>query len=115
MYSFADKIVFRILKDIDSGYLEITSFDGEIMRFGNPEDTLKAYIRIKKPYFTFNLIKGGSIGFAESYMRDEFETDNLSNLIEITARNIKVIYKFSGLLDLPVINFLKNIFYENIS
>ena len=107
LYNFADKIVFNILQDIDSGYLEITSFDGEIMKFGNPEDTLKANIRIKKPNFTFNLIKGGSIGFAESYMRDEFETDNLSNLIEITARNIKIIYKFSGLLDLPIINFLK--------
>ena len=59
------------------------------------------------------MIKGGSIGFAESYMKDEFETDNLSNLIEITARNIKVIYKFSGLLDLPIINFLKNIFIKN--
>ena len=113
LYSFADKIVFRILQDIDSGYLEITSFDGAIMKFGNPEDTLKANIRIKKPNFTFNLIKGGSIGFAESYMRDEFETDNLSNLIEITARNIKIIYKFSGLLDLPFINFLKNIFIKN--
>ena len=112
-YNFADKIVFRILQDIDSGYLEITSFDGVIMKFGNPEDSLKASIRIKKPNFTFNLIRGGSIGFAESYMRDEFETNNLSNLIEITARNIKVIYKFSGLLDLPLVNFIKNIFVKN--
>ena len=113
LYNFADKIVFRILQDIDSGYLEITNCNGDIIKFGNPEDSLKANIRIKKPNFTFNLIKGGSVGFAESYMRDEFETDNLSNLIEITARNIKVIYKFSGLLDLPVINFLKNIFIKN--
>ena len=113
LYSFADKIVFRILQDIDSGYLEITSFDGVIMKFGNPEDSLKASIRIKKPNFTFNLIRGGSIGFAESYMRDEFETNNLSNLIEITARNIKVIYKFSGLLDFPLVNFMKNIFIKN--
>ncbi|WP_440670083.1 class I SAM-dependent methyltransferase [Candidatus Pelagibacter sp. HIMB1483] len=112
-YNFADKIVFKILQDIESGYLEITSFDGVIMKFGNPEDSLKANIKIKKPNFTFNLIKGGSIGFAECYMRDEFETDNLSNLIEITARNIKIIYKFSGLLDLPFINFLKNIFIKN--
>ena len=113
LYNFADKIVFKILQDIDSGYLEITSFNGDIIKFGNPDDSLKANIRIKKPNFTFNLIKGGSIGFAESYMKDEFETDNLSNLIEITARNIKVIYKFSGLLDLPMINFLKNIFIKN--
>ena len=110
LYNFADKIVFRILQDIDSGYLEITHFNGDTVKFGNPDDSLKANIKIKKPNFIFNLIKGGSIGFAESYMKNEFETDNLSNLIEITARNIKVIYKFSGLLDLPVINFLKNIF-----
>ena len=113
LYKFADKIVFRILQDIDSGYLEITTFNGDIIKFGNPNDSLKANIKIKKPNFTFNLIKGGSIGFAELYMKDEFETDNLSNLIEITARNIKVIYKFSGLLDLPIINFLKNIFIKN--
>ena len=111
--NFADKIVFRILQDINSGYLEIRSFNGDIIKFGNPEDSLKANIIIKKPNFTFNLIKGGSIGFAESYMRDEFETDNLSNLIEITARNIKIIHKFSGLLDLPFINFIKNIFIKN--
>ena len=94
LYKFSDKIVFNILKDIDSGYLELTNFDGDKIIFGNPEDSLKAKLIIKKPNFTFNLIKGGSVGFAESYMRDEFETDNLSNLIEITARNIKIIYKF---------------------
>jgi len=113
LYKLSDKIVFNILKDIDSGYLEITNFLGENFKFGNKDDPLKAYLKIKKPNFTFNLIKGGSIGFAEAYMRDEFETENLSNLIEITARNIKIIYKFSGLLDLPLINFVKKIFIKN--
>ena len=113
LYKLSDKIVFNILKDIDSGYLEITNYQGENFKFGNKDDSLKAYLKIKKPNFTYNLIKGGSIGFAEAYMRDEFETENLSNLIEITARNIKIIYKFSGLLDLPVINFIKNVFIKN--
>ncbi len=113
LYKLSDKIVFNILKDIDSGYLEITNFLGENFKFGNKDDPLKAYLKIKKPNFTFNLIKGGSIGFAEAYMRDEFETENLSNLIEITARNIKIIYKFSGLVDLPMINFVKKIFIKN--
>ncbi len=113
LYTLSDKIVFNILKDIDYGYLEIKTYQGRLIKFGNKDETLKASIKIKKPNFTFNLIKGGSIGFAESYMRDEFETDDLSNLIEITARNIKVIYKFSGLLDLPIINFIKNIFIKN--
>ena len=113
LYTLSDKIVFNILKDIGYGYLEIKTYQGRLVKFGNKDETLKASIKIKKPNFTFNLIKGGSIGFAESYMRDEFETDDLSNLIEITARNIKIIPKFSGSLDLPIINFIKNIFIKN--
>ena len=113
LFKFADKIVFNILADINVGYLEIINFQGEVFRLGNPQDYLKAKLKIIKPNFSFNLIKGGSVGFAESYMRGEFETDNLSNLIEITARNIKIIYKFSGLLDLPIINFFKNFFIKN--
>ena len=113
LYNFSDQIVFKILKDIEYGYLEITKYNGELLKFGNSQSPLKAILKIKKPNFTFNLIKGGSVGFAESYMKDEFETDNLSNLIEITARNIKIIYKFSGLLDFPIINYLKNKFVKN--
>jgi len=113
IYKVSDKIVFNILSKINYGYLEITSFDGNVFKFGNPEDNLKANLIIKKPNFTYNLVSGGSIGFAECYMRGEFETNNLSNLIELTARNIKIIYKFSGLLDLPVINFIKNKIIKN--
>ena len=113
LYNFSDKIVFKILKDIEYGYLEITKHNGELLKFGYSQSPLKAILKIKKPNFTFNLIKGGSVGFAESYMKDEFETDNLSNLIEITARNIKIIYKFSGLLDFPMFNYLRNKFVKN--
>ena len=113
LYKLSDKIVFNILSDIKVGYVEITNYQGKVFKVGNPQDDLKAKLKIINPNFSFNLIKGGSIGFAESYMRGEFETDNLSNLIEITARNIQIIYKFSGLLDLPIINFFKNIFIKN--
>ena len=113
LYKFSDKIVFNILTDIKVGHLEITNYQGKVFEVGNPQDDLKAKLKIINPNFSFNLIKSGSIGFAESYMKGEFETDNLSNLIEITARNIQIIYKFSGLLDLPIINFFKNIFFKN--
>ena len=109
----ADKIVFKFLNNINCGYLELTTVDGKILKFGNSNEKLRANIVIKKPYFCYNLIRGGSIGFAESYMRGEFETDNLSSLIEFTARNIQVIYKFSGLLDFPIINFVKNKVIKN--
>ena len=113
IYKVADKLVFNFLNKANNGYLEITCFDGTQLKFGNPKDNLKAKLLIKKPNFTYNLIRGGSIGFAESYMNEEFETNNLSNLIEFTARNINIIHKFSGLLDFPIINFLKNKVIKN--
>ena len=109
----ADKLVYKFLNKINYGYLELTTFEGELLKFGNLNETLKANIIIKKPDFNYNLIRGGSIGFAESYMRGEFETNDLSNLIELTARNIEIIHKFSGLLDLPAINFVKNKIIKN--
>ena len=111
--TLTDKVVFNILKDIEFGYLELLNHDGKQYKFGNPKDSLKAKIIVKKSNFTFDLIKGGSVGFAESYMKNDFETDNLSNLIEITARNILQIYKFSGLLDFPLINYVKNFLIRN--
>ena len=113
IYKASDKLVFNILNKINYGYLEVTSFDGNILKFGNFKDKLKANLIIKKSNFTYNLIRGGSIGFAECYMRGEFETNDLSNLIELTARNIKTIYKFSGLLDFPLVNLVKNKIIKN--
>ena len=113
IYKVADKLVFNFLNKANNGYLEITCFDGTQLKFGNPKDNLNANLLIKKPNFTYNLIRGGSIGFAESYMNEEFETNNLSNLIEFTARNINIIHQFSGLLDFPIINFLKNKVIKN--
>ena len=86
LYKISDKIVFNTLNNISFGFLEITNYNGEVLRFGNPNDPLKTNLIIKNPNFTFNLIRGGSVGFAESYMKNEFETKNLSDLIEVTAR-----------------------------
>ena len=113
LHTIADKIVFSILNKVVYGYIEITTFSGQILKFGNPDQKLKATIKIKNPALNFNLIKKGSVGFAECYMQDEFETDNLSNLIEFTARNIDIVHKFSGILDLKFLNFIKNKFVKN--
>ena len=113
LYSVADKIVFSILKRINIGFLEITTISGQVLKFGNPNDKLKASLKIKNSALNYNLIKGGSIGLAESFMRDEFETKNLSDLIELTARNINIVHKFAGILDLKFLNFIKNRFIKN--
>jgi len=109
----SDKIVFNSLKLIKHGFLEIKNHDSKIYKFGNESELLKAKIKINKPGLTLQIIKSGSVGLAEAYMRNEFETDNLTNLIEITAKNIKLVYKFSGVFDISMINKLKSIFIKN--
>ena len=109
----ADKLVLNFLNKIDYGYLELKTYEGKIFKFGNPSHYLKANLIINNPNFNYNLIKSGSVGLAECYMRNDFQTENLSNLIELTARNIKLIHKFAGILDIPVINYVKNKIVKN--
>ena len=113
IYRISDTIVFNALKSIKYGFLEITKIDGEILKFGNPDDNLKVTLKIKDESLMYNLIKNGSVGLGESYMKDFFTTNNLSDLIELSAKNIRIIYKFSGIFDLSFINFIKNKFIKN--
>tara|TARA_B100000530_G_scaffold53497_1_gene30046 strand:+ start:215 stop:1387 length:1173 start_codon:yes stop_codon:yes gene_type:complete len=113
MNFICDKIIFTTLKNIKFGCIEITNYNGKKIILGDINSTLKSQLIIKKPGFTLDIINKGSVGLAESYMRDDFETDNLTNLIEITARNINSVHKVAGLLDMPLINYIKNIFFKN--
>ena len=109
----SDKLIFNTLKFIKHGQLKVTNFDGKKYYFGEKDKNLNVELIINKPGITFSIIKKGSIGLAEAYMRGEFETNNLSDLIELTAKNINIIYKFSGLFDFSFINYLKNVFLKN--
>ena len=113
MNFICDKIIFTTLKNIKFGCIEITNYNGKKIILGDINSTLKSKLIIKKPRFTLDIINKGSVGLAESYMRGDFETDNLTNLIEITARNINSVHKVAGLLDMPLINYIKNIFFKN--
>ena len=109
----SDTIVFSALKHIRHGRINLTNYDGSKIIFGKENKLLNVNIKINKPGLMTSIISNGSVGLAEAYMRGEFETDNLSDLIEITAKNIKIIHKFSGMFDLQAINFVKNIFVKN--
>ena len=109
----SDKIVFNSLKFIKHGNLKITNHDGKEYNFGNSNERLIADLKINKPGLTFKIIKNGSVGLAEAYMDNYFETNNLTNLIELAAKNIKIVHKFSGSFDLSIFNKIKGLFIKN--
>ena len=111
--TISDKIVFKSLKFFKHGNIQLINYDNKNYNFGNPKEKLSVKLKINKPGLTYQIIKNGDIGLAEAYMKGDFETDNLTNLIELTAKNIQLTYKFSGLFDFSIINYIKNIFIKN--
>ena len=104
----SDLFVFSNLKKISDGYLCLIDSQRKSYFFGDKQSLLKAKIKINNPEFCYNILRNGSSALAESYINGDFETDDLTSLIELTARNIKTTYKFSGFFDFSLLkNFLK--------
>ena len=109
----SDKIVLNSLKNISYGKIKFINYDGKVTLLGSDNNSKIVTLKLNKPGLTFEIIKRGSVGLAESYMRGDIETDNLTDLIEIAAKNISKVHKFSGVLDVPLFNFFKNLFIKN--
>jgi cyclopropane-fatty-acyl-phospholipid synthase len=103
----SENFILNKLKSIKGGSLSLKNYNDETKLFGESNSFVKADIAVHNPKFYFNILKGGSTGLAECYVRDEFTTSDLTSLIELTARNINLTHRFSGILR---INFLKNLF-----
>ena len=110
----AENFILDKLKSIKDGSLNLKNYNQEIKIFGESNSFVKADIAVHNPKFYFNILKGGSTGLAECYVRDEFTTSDLTSLIELTARNINLTHRFSGILRIKFLkNLLKNIFSSN--
>jgi len=108
-----DQIVLNSLKNISYGKIQFINYDGKKTLLGKDNSGKTVTLRLKKPGLTFEIINKGSIGLAESYMRGDFDTNNLTDLIEIAAKNINKVHKFSGILDFPLVNYFKKFFIKN--
>ena len=107
----ADQFIFWNLKKISHGYLVLIDYRNKKHFFGKESSSLKVEVKINDPNFSLRLLKNGSSGLGESYINNEFETNNLPSLIELSAKNISITYKFSGLLQF---SFIKNILNKTI-
>jgi cyclopropane-fatty-acyl-phospholipid synthase len=110
----SENFILNKLKSIKGGSLNLKNYNKEIKIFGESNGVVKADISVHNPKFYFNILKGGSAGLAECYVRDEFTTSDLTSLIELTARNISLTHRFSGILRIKLLKKLfKNIFASN--
>jgi len=99
----ADSFAFWNLRKISNGYLNLTDPAGRKYIFGDPNSSLRAKIKINDPSFFYKILRKGSAGLGESYINEEFETEDLTSLIELSAKNIKTTHKFSGFFDFSIL------------
>ena len=90
LVSFYKKNLIKFLEKIEIG--SVTVNDDFSKTFGNGEP--RATIEVVSPRFYRRTLLGGDLGFAESYAKSEWFTDNLTNLISILILNKE---KLSGL------------------
>jgi len=114
LFKISEKFVLKKLKNITQGNLKLINYDGKVFHFGDLESKLSSDIKVNSPHFYFNVVMGGSSALGEAHMKKDFYSTNLTNLIELTARNIKLVHSFSGSLRIQKIKiFFKNIFASN--
>jgi cyclopropane-fatty-acyl-phospholipid synthase len=113
-YKLSENFIKKKLTLIKNGSLNLTNYDSSNKIYGEINSMTKADIKIHNSKFYFNILKGGSTGLAESYVRDEFKTSDLTSLIELTAKNINLTHRFSGILQIKLLkNLFRNILFSN--
>ncbi len=84
----AAQAVFRLLKNLKHGTLDVQLPEGSHVRFGTPAGgELRASIRLRSWNVCGAALKSGDIGFAESYIAGEWTTPDLASLLKLFIAN----------------------------
>ena len=85
--------LLSLLSQLSSGHLKMTLPDGNIREFGNKSDALHAEIQVLDWSVFKQVLSHGDIGFAESYIRGEWNTPDLKAILELAIRNRTILEK----------------------
>lgn len=91
-----EKIVLGLLYKMPLGTLHLSLPSGQILKIGNGEGNVTANIEINNRAFFKRCVLYGDIGFGESYVDGEWNTDNITNVIKWFLLNIEYAPSISG-------------------
>jgi len=85
---------FAALEKIDFGAIEIELPNGEVKKFTSNVATPNAHIKIKNIAMIDECLIGGDVAFGESFINDEWESNNLPDLLLFLVLNSSVLEQF---------------------
>jgi cyclopropane-fatty-acyl-phospholipid synthase len=92
---FARNGVRRRLAAIEGGAILVEDWSGS-ERFGERHVPLDATIRVKRSCFYRAVAARGALGAAEAFMEGDWETDDLTGVIRLLARNQAALERLNG-------------------
>ena len=119
MQKLWNKFGDNFFSKIEIGTLEVIYKDGTIKLYGEKKVEEKITLEIYDNRFFTRVMLYGDIGFSESYIDEDFETSNLTKLIELALLNAKYLGTTSEneknkLINLmPVFNKIKHSLRKN--
>jgi len=82
----AAKRGLHMLQSIQKGCLHLTLPDGQRLRFGK-DDAIQAHIQLHNWHVFGAALRSGDIGFAESFMAGDWDTPDLTALLQLLVIN----------------------------
>lgn len=88
------KTFFEALKNINHGSITMEFPNGEVRKFLSENNFPVAHIKIKDLKMVDECLVGGDLAFGETYMQDQWESENLGNLLLFFALNSDILEEF---------------------
>ena len=84
------RVVNQVLSRLEQGCLRIVEGD-QVQDYGDPNAELVGEIQVLLPQFYDSVLRGGSLGAGESWMRGEWTSPDLIAVVRVMARNLDVL------------------------
>ena len=86
---WASKILFRTLRGLREGFLEVKTPDGVWHRFGDAESELRAAIEVRDERFFSRVLWGGNDAAGDSFVDGDWTSPDLVAVIRLAVRNLR--------------------------
>ena len=90
------RLVWAALENMTAGSLRLELPDGSVRVLGTPGREVNANIRVMRPEFFRRCALFGDVGFGESYVEGEWETDSIERVISWVILNLDRAPTMSG-------------------
>ncbi|MCA9406076.1 MAG: hypothetical protein KC684_06030, partial [Candidatus Omnitrophica bacterium] len=87
-FTFYQKIIDRVFRPMTLGRLKITLPEGQVLSYGEGKGGVEAALTVKNNDFFKKCVLFGDVGFGESYVDGDWETEDITKVIEWMITNV---------------------------